>query len=60
MRAFPPYYDKDILPSAGGSLDQDEDIMDGLNLVMMLIEWWRVEEQKPDTDLATLPRLDEV
>lgn len=58
LRAFPAYYDRDILPSSGGSLDQDEGIMDGLYLIMNLIQWWMIEEQKPDH--GDLPDIDEV
>lgn len=57
-KVFPAYYDHGILPEAGGSLDQDDDIMDALNIVMYLISWHVENEKKRDPD--SMPTIDDI
>lgn len=50
IAGWPSFYHKGTLPGAGGSLDQDPDVMDGYTILRDLIELWKIEEQKPDDE----------
>ncbi len=49
-RTFPSYYDRGILPHAGGSLDQDPDIMSAMALGMLMVAWHTQNEKQADTE----------
>jgi len=50
-----PYYEHGVLPEAGGSLDQDPDIMDALNFMSLMVGWYIQNERKDDPE--SLPEL---
>ena len=60
-RAFPAFYKHGTLPEIGGTLEQDEQIMDGLNQMLVLIEWWKIELERPALPIGeTIPDINEV
>jgi hypothetical protein len=48
--AYLDYRSKNLLPEAGGTLDQDPHIMRSFQQLDALVAWYREQDQRPDED----------